>query len=327
MPSIMNATNESSVSPGDDNIRRKVMNITLMSIGVATILLNSFVIILILCFKSMRSNANIILGSMAFTDLLAGVAAINASALKWSDWFHIRGLICEITFTIDGWASYASLSHVLVVNLERYLAIVFPLHYKNIVSVRRLQIALLFIWIVSFAEGIAYKFAYEMGENCHLVGNTLPGLAFGVLVISIIFPFVSVIGIYIHIVVVVVKKFHFMAKSSNLDQAALARSQRKMFVTVSVILAAWIICWLPLMCVIIAMNFADCFDVPLDMGQFVTMMYYVEVMSYGNSLLNPILYFLTSNDFRKAAMMMLFRCRSQETNTQTPSIATDSTKF
>ena len=59
-------------------------------------------------------------------------------------------------------------------------------------------------------------------------------------------PVFVVIVIYIHIVVVIVRKLHFMAESSNLDELALAQSQRKMMGTVSAILAAWIICWGPM---------------------------------------------------------------------------------
>jgi hypothetical protein len=324
----MNATNASSVSAGDDDVRRRLMNITLLSIGGATVLMNTFVILLIASFKSMRSNANIIIGSMAVTDLMAGVATIIAGTLKWSDWFYVPRLICQITFTFDVWAANASLAHVLAVNLERYLAIVFPLQYKNIVSVRRLQLALLSIWIISLVVGIALTVSYKLGENCVLAGIIFPRLAFGTLVIADAFPLVTVVGISIHIVVVVVRKLRFMAQSSNLDQAALARSQRKMFGMVSVILAAWIICWLPLVCVLITLSFAESFNIPLDIGQFVTMFYYVEVMSYGNSLLNPFLYFCTSTEFRKAGRTLLFKCKASDvTNEQSSAAATDSTRF
>lgn len=301
-------TNTTDLSMEDDGVRRQVMKITLLIIGSATVLLNIFVIILILSVKSLRSNANIIIGSMAVTDLFAGIAAISAALLKWTDWFQVHGLVCEVHFTIDGWAAYASLTHVLAVNVERYLAIVFPLKYKNIVSVRRLQIVLLFIWLVSLVEAVAYTFAYNLGKNCILMGTVLPGLAFGILVVAIAVPMLLVIGIYIHIVVVIIRKFKFMAKTSSADQETLAQSQRKMFVVVSAILAAWIICWLPLMCVIMAITFAHAFNISLDISQFVTMLYYVEIMSYGNSLLNPILYFLTSRDFSKAGLT-IFKCK------------------
>ena len=109
-----NLTEQLTEAPKDD-ITARVMNITLMTVGIATVLMNIFVITIILAYKWMRSNANLIIGSMAITDLLAGVVTITAGVVKWTDWFSVQGgAFCKIFYTIDGWAAMASLAHVLV---------------------------------------------------------------------------------------------------------------------------------------------------------------------------------------------------------------------
>ena len=313
-----NSTNATTVPISNDS-QAKFMNITLMTIGAATVLMNIFVITIILVFKWMRSNANIIIGSMAVTDLLMGFITITSGAIKWTNWFSIRGIFCQIFFTVDGWGTMASLAHVLAVNGDRYLAIVFPLKYKNITSPTRTRIILLLLWIITIIEASVYTFAYELGENCRLLGMGIPSLAFGIFIVSVVVPFLTVVGLYIHIVIVIIRKLRFMAKTSNIEQSALVHSQRKMFGIVSAILAAWIICWFPMMCVILAMIGAEALNMYLDASQFVDMLYYTEAMAYGNSLLNPILYFLLSRDFRKAGLL-LFKCKSQETNESTPAV-------
>ena len=285
-----------TAEPTYNDIMPKMMNITLMVIGIATVLMNIFVITIILVFKWMRSNANIIIGSMAVTDLLMGLVTLTAGAIKWTNWFSIRGIFCQVFFTVDIWGTMTSLAHVLAVNGERYLAIVFPLKYKNIVSLARIRIILLVIWIMTLLEASAYASAYQMGENCQLVGMSIPILAIGFFIISIVVP--------------------FMAKTSSIKQSILVQSQRKMFAIVSAILAVWIICWLPMMCVILVMTGAETLDIHLDASQFVDMLYYTEVMAYGNSLLNPILYFLLSTDFRKAGLL-LFKFKSQGSSEST----------
>ena len=50
----------------------QVMSITLICTGVAIMLINIFVIAIFVVHKWMKSNANIIICSMAITDLLAG---------------------------------------------------------------------------------------------------------------------------------------------------------------------------------------------------------------------------------------------------------------
>ena len=315
----MDNNTDATAVPISNGSAAKVMNITLMTIGTATVLMNIFVITIILAFKWMRSNANIIIGSMASTDLLMGFVTITSGAIKWTNWFSIRGIFCQIFFTVDGWMTMASLAHVLAVNGERYLAIVFPLKYKNMLSPTRTRIILLVIWIITLIEASVYTFAYELGENCGLLGIGIPTLAFGIFIVSVVVPFLTVFGLYIHIVIVIIRKLRFMAKTSNIEQSALVHSQRKMFAIVSAILAAWIVCWLPIMCVILAMIGAEALNIYLDASQFVDMLYYTEVMVYGNSLLNPILYFLLSSDFRKAGLL-LFKCKSQQSNESTPAV-------
>ena len=116
------------------NIRNsiaQVMSITLICTGVAIILINIFVIAIFVVHKWMKSNANIIICSMAITDLLAGADTITIGIVEWTEWFpNVHSLFCRLLDTVDAWIAMASLSHVLAVNAERYLAIVFPLQYK-----------------------------------------------------------------------------------------------------------------------------------------------------------------------------------------------------
>ena len=214
------------------------------------------------------------LAPWAVTDLLMGFVTITSGAIKWTNWFSIRGIFCQIFFTVDGWGTMASLAHVLAVNGDRYLAIVFPLKHKNIISHIRTRIILLVIWIITIIEASVYTFAYELGENCRLLGMGIPSLAFGIFIVSVVVPFLTVFELYIHIVIVIIRKLRFMAKTSNIEQSALVHSQRKMFAIVSAILAAWIICWLPIMCVILAMIGAEALNIYLDASQFVDMLYY-----------------------------------------------------
>ena len=231
--------------------------------------------------------------------------------VEWTDWFpNVHSLVCRLLDTVDAWIAMASLAHVLAVNAERYLAIVFPLQYKYITSTTRIKLILLGIWIVTLVESILYAIDAKLGDNCSRVGMRYPGLAFGVVVPGIVLPVILVIVIYIHIVVVIVRKLHFMAKSSNSNETALTQSQREMMGTVSAILAAWIICWGPLMSILLIRIFSKLLDIELDLRQYFMMLFILKVLTYLNSLFNPILYFITSHDFGKAGYK-LCKCMSR----------------
>ena len=314
----------------------QVMSIILICTGVAIILINIFVISIFMKHKWMRSNANIIICSMAVTDLLAGMVTISAGIVKWTDSFHVPSLVCRLLDTMDSWISMASLAHVLAVNADRYFAIVFPLKYKYLTSASRIRLILLGIWIVTLVEAILYTIAIPVGDRCTRAGIKYPGLAFVVALLGIALPVVTVVVMYIHIVVAIVRKLHFMAKSSNSDETALAQSQRKMMGTVSTILAAWIICWGPIISLLLLRTAAKLFDIKINMGQYFIMIIVFELLAYCNSLFNPILYFITSRDFRKAGNE-LCSCKlhkRQDTSTSgmhnapiTKSTSTSATRF
>ena len=289
----------------------QVMSVTLICMSVAIILMNIFVIVIILIHKWMRSNANIIICSMAITDLLGGLITIAVGVVKWTDWFLVPSLVCRLLDTVDSWIAMASLAHVLAVNVERYLAIVFPLKKKNILSAARIKIILLGIWVVTFVEAVLYTIDTVLGDRCAKVGMRYLGLAVGLVLLGVALPVLTVVIIYIHSVVVIVRKLHFMAKSSNRDENALARSQRKMMGTVSAILAEWIICWGPLMSIFLIRTIAYLFQTEIDIMQFFMMLFIFKLLTYFDALLNPILYFLTSHDFRKAGND-LCKCMSHQ---------------
>ena len=313
-----------------DNVRdvmnhmTEMMSIVLIYIGVAIIITNSFVISIFMVHTWMRSNANIIICSMAITDLLGGLVTIAVGIVKWTDWFQVHSLMCRLLDTTDSWIAMASLAHVLAVNAERYLAIVFPLKYKYITSASRIRLILYGIWIVTLVEAVVYAVFIKLNDRCARTGIAYPGLAFSNVVLGMALPVLIVVVIYIHIVVVIVKKLRFMAKSSNLDNASLSQSQRKMMGTVSAILAAWIICWGPLVSILLIRTFAMLLDIGLDMRQYFIMLFFFEPLKYLNSLCNPILYFITSHDFRKAGNK-LCKCKGALTSGTTNTDASGST--
>ena len=149
-----------------------------------------------------------------------------------------------------------------------------------------------------------------LDEHCDNIGTRVPGLTLVVFLLGIALPVVAVVIIYVHIVIVIVRKLHFMAKSSNLDEVALARSQHKMMGIVSVILAVWLLCWGPLLILMLIYAFQRMLNTEhVNSIQFIIMYYSFAMLGYCNSLFNPILYFITSHDFRKAGYE-LCKCMS-----------------
>ena len=74
--------------------------------------------------------------------------------------------------------------------------------------------------------------------------------------------------------------------------------------SVGSIFAAYLICWAPTFCILIAVSWALLLGIDLQFQNYILMLYFVEVLSYVNSLVNPCIYFLSSRSFQRAARTM-----------------------
>ena len=117
-----NASSELNVrvSSEPSDLVKTSMLCTLTITGSITVLMNVFVLTVIWRYTWMRTNANLIIASMAVTDLVAGVSAITSGLVKWTDFFIAGPTFCVVYNIIDITVALASLQHVFAVNLERY---------------------------------------------------------------------------------------------------------------------------------------------------------------------------------------------------------------
>ena len=101
---------------------------------------------------------NILLASLAAADLLTGLVAYPVViAVDMKRIFGV-GPFCTLVI-LSGVAiaitSFASLSHLALISADRYIAIKHPLRYQDIVSKKRLKIAVLFIWAMTVLVALA----------------------------------------------------------------------------------------------------------------------------------------------------------------------------
>ena len=120
--------------------------------AITAILLNSLVIIVITTKQQLRSLYNILLACLATMDLLFGVLVqplFVASEMK-----HILGIgpFCALD-TVLAVVSYGvcltSISHLVLIGVERYVFIKLLLRYVDIITEKRITAGVLSGWAVS----------------------------------------------------------------------------------------------------------------------------------------------------------------------------------
>ncbi|XP_066506540.1 trace amine-associated receptor 13c-like [Hoplias malabaricus] len=110
--------------------------IVLSFISVCTVVLNLLVIISISHFKQLHTPTNLLILSLAVADLLVGliVMPVNIMQLIDSCWY-LGKLGCYIYPVINFLALSASLSYLIIIAVDRYIAVSDPLLYSTRITV------------------------------------------------------------------------------------------------------------------------------------------------------------------------------------------------
>ena len=260
------------------------------------IVMNALVIVAVKTRREIQSMSNIILACLAGTDLLVGIATLPASIA--AETFVIADgsvtTYCYITKKMVSPLRFlsvlASLFHLPVISVDRYIALKYTYRYKEIVTKFRIAIAVVFAW---FLAGVYTIFRV-------LIVSSMPSF-----VLQCMTSLNLLIIVYCHISVYFVSRRH--EKQIRDEQipggeaAAKFREEKKAWKTTTVIIGCFIMCSLPGYFA----NFGVMFNLDPEVPNIVRPLIYFSLML--NSLCNPIIYCFRSKCMREAMIAVLKR--------------------
>jgi hypothetical protein len=111
---------------------------------------NTLVVYVILHFKRLKNPTNYILLSLAITDLTLSFLVMFPSMIQdtLQKWIF-NNLFCKMYVGFDISCCTASILHLLLTAVDRYIAIFNPLTYKNLVRTWHIVVMVLFVWTLS----------------------------------------------------------------------------------------------------------------------------------------------------------------------------------
>uniref|UniRef100_A0A2K5UGX7 Somatostatin receptor 4 n=1 Tax=Macaca fascicularis TaxID=9541 RepID=A0A2K5UGX7_MACFA len=263
---------------------------------------NALVIFVILRYAKMKTATNIYLLNLAVADEL-----FMLSVFGWPPLRHwpFGSVLCRTVLSVDGLNMFTSVFCLTVLSVDRYVAVVHPLRAA---TYRRPSVAKLInlgVWLASllvtlpiaiFADTRPARGGQAVACNLHwphpawsavfvvytfLLGFLLPVLAIGLCYLLI------------------VGKMRAVALRAGWQQRR--RSEKKITRLVLMVVAVFVLCWMPFYVVQLLNLFVTSLDATINHVSL--------ILSYANSCANPVLYGFLSDNFRRSFQRVLcLRC-------------------
>ena len=271
--------------------------------SLATVLLNTLVIIAVNQKTELKKTSTLLLSSMAVADLLVG--AIAMPLIVAADILIIRQVsysgFCALRIATEFFMFsfiWPSLYHLTLMAWERYVAIRKTIHYRMIVTRTRLKKLAITAWVLGTLTSFPPIIMLETGVDSNIKEAWHIGE-------SIVATICLIIISYFYIMVYFAVRKRNINEITQVDVLVKTKLESKLAVTTALITGALILSFVPK---IIAGGLGEVFPVFRTGVAFRL----PEALIQLNSLVNPLLYVYRDRRFRKAVLELL---RLQKPNT------------
>ncbi|XP_044073846.1 trace amine-associated receptor 13c-like isoform X2 [Siniperca chuatsi] len=256
----------------------------------------------------LHTPTNLILLSLAVSDFLVGLLLMPVRILLIGGCWFLGSLICGLYYCASFILTSASVGNVVLISVDRYVAICDPLCYPTKVTQNRVKICVCLCWVCSvFYNGVIlidflkrpdrYNSCY--GE-CVVVINFTAGAAD--VMLTFIGPIAVIIVLYMRVFVVAVSQARAMRSpiatvtlQGSVSVTAM-KSERKAARTLSVIVVVFLICFCPYFYPSLAGQ---------DTSNSVAFSIFGIWLLYCNSCINPVVYAFFYPWFRRSIKLIV----------------------
>ena len=288
---------------------------------------NLLVVTVVYRERRMRTTVNFLIVNMAVSDFLCTLFVIPkviTQTFTYQDAWFIEGTagdaLCKIVLFIQDVTVAVSLLSLLMIAIERYTAISSPL-VADPIPRKRCKIMILSTWFVACLMYATHFYTFKLfvedeGPTCGhswepLVANHFEAWKIEFLLHTILFvfiPFIVVTALYSDIFVRIKRSAvpgDAKSRSMSLGRRRQQTRNRNVLRTMLAVVIAFGFCWFPsLICtyVITYIWYNKKLEPPCDIIIVEKCAFY---LAYFNSSINPALYFMLSENYRKGLKKLL----------------------
>ncbi|XP_071780859.1 prolactin releasing hormone receptor 2a [Centroberyx gerrardi] len=276
----------------------------------------NYLLLYVICrSRKMHNVTNFFIGNLAFSDMLMCATCVPftlAYAFNPRGWVFGR-FMCYLVYLIQPVTVYVSVFTLTAIGVDRYYATVHPL--KKRISVLACTYLLSGIWLLScglVAPAVAHTYHVEFKNEGFTIceefwmGQEKERLAYAysTLFITYVLPLSALCISYLCISVKLRNCVVPGHRTQSQAEAQRAR-KRKTFRLVSLVVAAFGFCWMP----ISVFNVLRDIDIDLiDKSYFLLIQLLCHLCAMSSSCCNPFLYAWLHDRFR-AELRKMFTCR------------------
>jgi len=278
---------------------------------------NALVVIVVLFNQQMRSTTNILIINLAIADLLFIVFCVpfTGSDYALSSW-PFGDVWCRIVQYLIYVCAYASIYTLILMSLDRFLAVVHPVQSMSVRTVPNAFKAICILWITILIICIPAIFFHKIHPyskpcsdgrellSCSPSSENHSLLQIIFFITSYVMPLALVFILYL----LMLKRLWCGTVPGCQMSCESVRCKKRVTRLVVVVVLIFAVCWGPIQ-VILALR---------SLGRYLTENQYniiiqitSQVLAYINSCINPILYAFLSENFRKAFRKVIL-CKSSE---------------
>ncbi|TKS67805.1 Trace amine-associated receptor 13c [Collichthys lucidus] len=282
--------------------------ILMSCISLFTVTLNLLVIISISHFRQLHTPTNLFLLSLAVSDFFVGLLLMPLRILLLEGCWVLGSFMCGLYFYASFILTSASVGNMVLISLDRYVAICDALHYPTKVTQKRVKICVILCWSCSvFYNGvIIINFLKDPDKYNSCYGECIIGSDFMTGMVDVVLTFFSPVAVivilYSRVFVVAVSqaratRSHIAAVTVHGSVSVTAKkSERKAARTLGIIVVVFLICFCPYFYPSLAGQ---------DTSSTVSFSIFGVWLLYFNSCLNPVVYAMFYPWFRKSIKLIV----------------------
>ncbi|XP_005886525.1 PREDICTED: alpha-2C adrenergic receptor, partial [Myotis brandtii] len=280
-----------------------------------TVVGNVLVVIAVLTSRALRAPQNLFLVSLASADILVATLVMPFSlANELMAYWYFGQVWCGVYLALDVLFCTSSIVHLCAISLDRYWSVTQAVEYNLKRTPRRVKATIVAVWLISAVisfpplvslyrqpDGAAYPQCGLNDETWYILSSCIG---------SFFAPCLIMVLVYARIYRVAKLRTRTLSEkhtAAGPDGAsptvAQAREKRFTFV-LAVVMGVFVLCWFPFFFSYSLYGICrEACQVPDPLFKFFFW------IGYCNSSLNPVIYTVFNQDFRRSFKHILFRRR------------------